>query len=269
MRPLEVRLPSHAESAIGSFLRAHRSESGARAYVLGLSGGIDSALTARLAVDAVGPDRVVGVLMPDPGFPAELRNEIEQHARTLRMETRTVEIGEAERAARAALPEVAEPIAIGNLRARLRMALLYAFGRERGALVLGTGNKSEILLGYFTKYGDGGADLLPLGDLYKTDVRTLAVRLRLPESIRSRAPSAGFWAGQTDEAELGLPYATLDRILLGIEELRPPEEIAGVLEIEPATVRSVADRVRRFRHKRIPPPIPKLRLRTVGLDWRD
>jgi NAD+ synthase len=135
--------------------------------------------------------------------------------------------------------------------------------------VLGTGNKSEILLGYFTKYGDGGVDLLPLGDLYKTQVWALAEQLGLPEPIRSRPPTAGLYEGQTDEAELGLPYRDLDRILHGLEGLRSVEEIADATGLPLAAVRAIELRVAANRHKRRSAPIPKIGLRTVGIDWRD
>ncbi len=263
------RLPAHAASTIHQFLRSHVRSAGARGVAVGLSGGIDSALVARLARDALGAERVVGVLLPDGGPSLELVRETEAYAAELGIAHRTVPITSVAEAALRTLPEVVDPVAQGNLRARIRMALLYAVARERGALVAGTGNKSELLLGYYTKYGDGGVDLLPIGDLYKTEVRQLAEELGLPEAIRRRAPSAGFWEGQTDEGELGAPYATLDPILLGIEELRPVEEIAERVGVDRALVERTAARVLAGRHKRVPVPVPKLRLRTVGLDWRD
>jgi NAD+ synthase len=266
---LAPRLPAHAAATIHQFLRAHLAQSGAEGVVVGLSGGIDSALTARLCADALGPGRVTGVLLPDARFPTPLRDEVEGYARALAIGFRAVAIDGPEEAIRAALPEVVDRVAVGNLRARLRMLVLYALARERRALVLGTGNKSELLLGYFTKYGDGAADLLPLGDLYKSDVRALAEQLGLPRAIRERPPSAGFWDGQTDEEELGMSYVLLDPILHGLEELRAEAEIAAALGVDPSRVEEVAARLRRFRHKRRLPPIPKVRLRTIGIDWRD
>lgn len=266
---LTPRLPVHAEATIHAFLRAHVREAEARGVVVGLSGGIDSALAARLARDALGPERVLGVLLPDEAYPSALASETERYAETLGIDHRTVPIAPAEAALRGMLPELTDRTGLGNAKARIRMVVLYAIARGSGRLVLGTGNKSELLLGYFTKYGDGGSDLLPLGDLYKTEVRQLAEQVGLPEAIRTRAPTAGLWEGQTDEGELGLPYSTIDQVLRGMEELRGPEEIARSSGIALETVRALEARVLANRHKRRPPPIPKLSLRTIGLDWRD
>ncbi len=262
-------LPAHAEATIHRFLRAQSLEDGASGVVVGLSGGIDSALAARLAVDALGAEHVLGALLPDAAFPRELAEETRGFARSLAMETVEVPIDPIESAVRGLFPQVDDRTTWGNVKARLRMVLLYTLARERRRRVMGTGNKSELLLGYFTKYGDGGVDLLPLGDLYKTQVRELAERLKLPESIRTRAPTAGLWPGQTDEEELGLPYATLDEILFGLEQLGAPEEVARAAGQPVEVVRSIEARVLANRHKRRMPPIPKVGLRTVGLDWRE
>ena len=269
MTDLVPRLPRHAVETIHAFLRAHALSPGLDGVVLGLSGGIDSALTARLTRDALGPDRVLGVQLPDSGFPVSLRSETEEYARSLGIRHRLVEIEPIEARYRESLAELADPVALGNIKARIRMSVLYTVARSERKLVAGTGNKSEILLGYFTKYGDGGVDLLPIGDLYKTEVRQLAEELALPEPIRARPPTAGLWEGQTDEAELGFPYEVIDRILHGLEQLRTDEEIARRTGVALPRVREVLDRVARNRHKRRPPPIPKIGLRTVGLDWRD
>ena len=269
MTSLVPRLPAHAVSTVHQFLRAHALANGLEGVVVGLSGGIDSALVARLAVDALGPTRVFGVLLPDARYPSELRTETEAYARSLGIASRVVEIEPAVEAFRALLPDVRDRVALGNVAARVRMIVWYALARERRALVAGAGNKSELLLGYFTKYGDGGVDLLPIGDLYKTEVWELAEALGIPEPIRTRAPTAGLWEGQTDEEELGLPYRTIDRILRGLEELRGAAEIARRTGIPEAAVDAIGRRVQANRHKRRTPPIPKLSLRTVGIDWRD
>lgn len=267
---LVPRLPAHAQETIARFLRAHVREAQANGVVLGLSGGIDSALVARLAKDALGAERVWAVSIPDDAMPRELRAEISDLARELGVELHEVPLAPLE--APFLEGKVVDPddrLARGNLKARLRMVVGYQEARRRRALVAGTGNKSELLLGYFTKFGDGGVDLLPIGDLYKTSVRELAAALGLPRSVLDRPPSAGLWEGQTDEGELGMPYALLDQILYGMERLLEPEEIAKRLGEPLERVAAIEARVRENRHKRRPPPIPKLSLRTLGLDWRD
>jgi NAD+ synthase len=266
---LVPRLPLHAEATIHQFLRAHVAGAEAAGVQIGVSGGIDSSLCARLARDALGPDRVQALLLPDSLFPAPLRAEVKEYARELGISFRVVEMDGPEASFRTLFPEVTDRVGWGNVKARVRMIAMYLSAREQRLLVAGTGNKSELLMGYFTKWGDGGVDLLPLGDLYKTQVRELAEQLKLPRSIRERAPTAGLWEGQTDEEELGLPYSELDQILFGFEQLRTPEEIARSTRIPLDRVRRVEATVERTRHKRRPPPIPKLGLRTVGLDWRE
>ena len=266
---LAPRLPSYAEPTIHQFLRAHTLDATSTGAVVGLSGGVDSALAARLAVDAIGAEHVEGLLLPDASYSPELRAETVSYAEGLGIPHRVVEIDGIETALRAVLPTVTDRAAWGNVKARVRMMLLYAFAREGRKRVVGTGNKSELLLGYFTKYGDGGVDLLPLGDLYKTQVYQLAEKLRLPDAIRARAPTAGLWPGQTDEEELGFRYGDLDAVLFGLEQLLDPEEIARRTHLPIEAVRSIESRVLANRHKRRLPPIPKLGLRTVGIDWRE
>jgi len=266
---LRPKLPPHAIATIHAFLRAHALAPGLDGVVVGLSGGIDSALTARLARDALGPAKVLGILLPDGGYPPELVEETEAFGRSLGIETRSLSIQPMVDAFRASVPALDDRVALGNTKARIRMTVEYAIARDTKRLVAGAGNKSELLLGYFTKYGDGGVDLLPIGDLYKTDVRTLAKELGLPAAVLERPPTAGLWAGQTDEGELGASYADIDRVLRGAEELRRPEEIIAVTGLPAEMVHAVLGRLEANRHKRRLPPVAKVGLRTVGIDWRE
>ncbi len=266
---LVPKLPAHAEASIHQFLRAHVAEAKAEGVLIGLSGGIDSALCARLARDALGADRTHAMLLPDAAYPVALQQEVVEYAHELGISLRVVGIDAPESELRGLFPEVSDRVSWGNVKARLRMMILYLSARERHLLVVGPGNKSELLTGYFTKWGDGGVDLQPIGDLYKTQVRELAAQLELPRTVRDRPPTAGLWEGQTDEAELGLPYSELDQILFGFEQLRTPEEISQSAHLPLERVRAVEATIDRTRHKRRAPPIPKLGLRTVGLDWRE
>jgi NAD+ synthase len=157
----------------------------------------------------------------------------------------------------------------GNAMARLRMVVLFHHAKLMERVVMGTSNKSELLVGYFTKFGDGGADFCPIGDLYKTEVRELAKVLKVPVSILDKVPSAGFWEGQTDEGEMGLTYQELDQILVGIELNLSCEDISARTGIPLAKVEKVWHMHRGTVHKRKMPLIPKLGFRTVGLDWRE
>jgi NAD+ synthase len=168
----------------------------------------------------------------------------------------------------AALAGTPDARMLANVKARARMLVLYAEAVQRNRLVAGTGNKSELLVGYFTKYGDGGVDVQPIGDLYKTQVFELARWLEVPERIRAKAPSAGLWPGQTDEDELGIRYEELDVILKGIELNASVPEVARRTGLSLEQVARVETMVRRSEHKRRPPLVPKLGARTIGIDWR-
>lgn len=261
-----MRLPADCRAIIAGFIRHRVADAGASGVVLGLSGGIDSATALAMAVEALGPAAVHGLLLPHG---ETVSTEMAAaHAAALAVETREVDIAPLATAFGEAAPFFESREQQGNLRARLRMALLYGAAADRDALVLGTSNKSELLVGYYTKWGDGGADLLPLGDLYKSQVRLLATALGVPAAIRERAPTAELWEGQTDEGELGLEYAQLDQLLAALERHDSPMEMAahGISEVDSDRVAAL---VQRSIHKRIFPPVCKLGRRTVGIDWRE
>ncbi len=230
---------------ISAWMAAQVRQAGAQGLVVGLSGGVDSAVVAVLGQRAVGDD-LLGVLMPCHSLPedGELAGLL---ARTFGLPTLTVDLTPAYDSLLASLPP-GSALAQANLKPRLRMTTLYYLANERNYLVAGTGNRSELMMGYFTKYGDSGVDMLPLGGLLKTQVWELARALGVPEAIVNRAPSAGLWPGQTDEGEMGITYAVLDRTLLALER-------GDTGEIDPATLVKVQDKIARSAHKRALPPI--------------
>jgi NAD+ synthase len=236
--------------AIEQWMREKVESAGVNGIALGLSGGIDSAVVAGLAARALGPERVTGVIMPAYSQQADI-DDAWLVARHFGMEPLQIDLGNAFDSMVDTLPHGTD-MAVANIKPRLRMITLYHIANTRGLLVSGTGNKSELMVGYFTKYGDGGVDLLPLGSLYKHQVRELARAIDVPQVIIERPPSAGLWAGQTDEDEMGITYEELDGILEALEQ-------NGDLS------RFKADRVERVRrmiatstHKRSMPPIFEL-----------
>ncbi len=234
-------LPDRIANWIASSVR----EAGMRGVVVGLSGGLDSAVTAVLCRRALGDD-VLGVIVP---CESDRRDEEDARlvATSLRIGAVTVRLEEPYHDLVRALPN-ATPLARANLKPRLRMAVMYSFANSLSYLVAGTGNKTELMVGYFTKYGDGGVDILPLGELQKTEVRRLATKLGVPKRIIEKPPSAGLWEGQTDEDEMGITYEELDRALVAVETGR----IDGVA---PETVERVERMVASSAHKRSCPLI--------------
>lgn len=248
-----------ARKKIVSFIQVMVKKAGADGVVLGLSGGIDSTVTAYLSVEALGSRRVFGLIMPDQRVtPRRDVEDAKQVADELGISSRLIDIAPIHRTYMRNLEE--NRLAEGNLRARIRMALLYYFANAGNRLVVGTGDKSEELLGYFTKYGDGGADIMPIADLYKTEVRKLGEILGVTRRIVSKSSSPRLWLGQTAEGELGMPYEVIDSILrLRFEEGKPIGEISSVVKVDARDVRIVLSRVRTTSHKRRTPAVCRLR----------
>lgn len=229
-----------------SWIQEKVHESGCQGVVLGLSGGLDSAVVAALCKQAF-PENSLGLIMPCHSNPRDAA-DAELVARSLALPTKTVVLDGVYNALVEALrgsPYVPgeRSLALANIKPRLRMTALYYWANQLNYLVVGTGNKSEVTVGYFTKYGDGGVDILPLANLVKAQVRELARHLNIPETIINKPPSAGLWEGQTDEGEMGLTYAVLDRYLL-----------TG--EAPPAAAKRIDELIARSRHKRQLPATP-------------
>lgn len=269
-RNIADRLEIHTDLTrrlLVEFIRNETRKFGFNRVVLGLSGGIDSALSATLAVEALGPENVVALMLPyrtsSPESEGHARLLIEQ----LGMPHDKIDI-----------TPMAEPLfehydkmsdlRRGNILARLRMVAVFDRSSAENALVLGTSNKTEYLLGYTTWYGDSAASIQPLGDLYKTQVRALSRAVGVPAPIIEKKPSADLWPGQTDEAEMGLSYDIVDQVLyLLVDERLDPERVVG-MGFEQALVERVVRNVRNMQYKRMTPIIAKVGSRTPGIDFR-
>lgn len=242
---------------ITSFIKRKVEEASARGVVLGLSGGIDSACTVYLSQKALTPQRVFAVIAPEEGV--TLSEDVEDAinlCEELEIDYKLIKINSLIKAFTDTLGEGGD-IATANLKPRIRMIMLYFFANSKNMLVVGTGNKTELEVGYFTKYGDGGVDILPLGDLYKTEVFNLAEHLGVPRKIIDKTPSAGLWRGQTDESEMGMSYEELDTILKVIEESH--EDKIDLDKVKQADLEEVKKMVESSAHKRQMPPIAEVR----------
>lgn len=266
MSALDIQ-PVLVERLLVRFLRAEAFKFGFSRAVLGLSGGIDSAVSAALSARAFGPQNVTGVRMPyrtsDPASEADALAVVE----ALGIATRKVEI--------TAMAEgyfeehgITDRVRRGNVMARSRMIVLYDLSAELQALVIGTSNKTVLLLGYSTQFGDAASALNPLGDLYKHQVYQLARHFGLPRSVIEKAPSADLFTGQTDEAELGFTYAEADRLLHLMVDRRYGERELVEAGFAPEFVNRVVQRIVRNQYKRLPPVIAKLSERTINHDFR-
>ncbi len=262
------------ERMLVAFLAQEIRKVGLQRAVIGLSGGIDSAVSLYLAARALGPENTYAVLMPYRTSSRASLDDAMACVDDLGTPAAEIDITPQIDAyyAQAAVPVADEPDADrlrrGNKMARERMTILYDFSQHLGALVVGTSNKSELLLGYGTLHGDMAHAINPLGDLYKTQVRQLAAHLGVPEPILDKPPTADLFAGQTDEAQLGAPYSLIDALLVELIDHRLPPEQAVAMGFEPAFVQRVTRMVQRSQFKRRLPVIAKISERTIDRDFR-
>ncbi len=264
LAPLAINTDLTRKMIVG-FIREEVARTGYTRGVVALSGGIDSSLVAYLTVAALGVQNVSGILLPYRASSPESRADAEIVARQLGIETRLIDI-----------TPMVDPYLVqvgddarrgGNVMARTRMIVLYDQSEQVHALVIGTSNKTEYLLGYTTLFGDSAAALLPIADLYKFQVRQLARAVGVPEKIIAKAPSADLWQGQTDEGELGFSYDQADAILYHLVDERRRADDVIALGFDAQVVRRIVALMTRNQFKRLPPPIAKVSARTIGVDF--
>ena len=246
---------------ICDFIKDKLSESKSKGLVIGLSGGIDSSVVAYLCTHAVGNDKILGLILPSETTSPEDIEDAVKVAEELEIEYKILHIDELITPLPQMCPECSESdLAKGNLKARVRMMLLYYHSNAMQRIVAGTGNRTELLVGYFTKYGDGGVDILPIGDLYKTEVREIADYLEVPENIIKKTPTAGLWTGQTDEEELGIKYGPLDKILyLIVDKGLRTDEVSKHLKIHEEEILRVKNMIESSKHKLSSPYLAEIR----------
>jgi len=233
------------------FIKKKVKEVDANGVVIGLSGGLDSTTTLFLCVEALGKEKVLGLMMPTGINQKEDTEDAVEVCKKLGVEYKVIEIGSILDGFGKVL-DLSDKLVKGNLMSRIRMCLLYYFANKEKLLVAGTGNKSEYLQGYFTLHGDIACDFLPLGNLYKKEVKELAKELGVPKKIIEKIPSAGLWKGQTDEDELGISYEDLDKILPPLEGGDSVEEIHNKTKIEKENIEKVKKRMEKTKYKRLP-----------------
>jgi len=253
--------PESISRKICDFIRRSVESSGLKGVIIAVSGGIDSAVVLGLAVNALGSDRVKTVTIPERDItPDRDITDVMQLTSQFNVTCDTVDITEIIHNFEKSLPEYAnsDQVTKGNLKPRIRMIVSYYYANKLNSMVIGSSNRTEYMTGYFTKYGDGGVDLMPLVSLYKSQIRQLAEYLNLPRNIIEKAPSAGLWPNQTDEGEIGLDYDNLDLILYGREQGLTPRTISKELNLDISKVNAILDRVKRNEHKRHLPLILRL-----------
>ena len=255
-----------ARQILTGFIRSEITRMGFTRAVINLSGGLDSALSLYLAAEALGPKNVLALRLPYKTSSPDSLEHAQMVVDDTGVQSLTLEITPMVDPLIAAFPDMPN-LRKGNIMARMRMIVLYDQTAAFNGLAVGTGNKTEILLGYSTLYGDSACALNPIGDLYKTQVRQLSRAMGVPSAIIDKPPSADLWIGQTDEGELGYTYAEVDRLLFLLVDERYTSEECIEAGFAAGFVHGVVERIRRNQFKRVLPPVAKLSNRTIGYDF--
>ena len=259
------------ENRIRRFIKEYVESAGAEGIVIGLSGGIDSGTIAALSSLSIGGDRVLGLMLPETETcNSKDIDDAKFVAEKFGLKTQICDITVVLESFYKAIPifDQADKLCKGNIKARTRMIYLYYYANKLNRIVCGSSDKSETMMGYFTKWGDAAADISPIMDLYKTQVRKLAEHLGFPAELAAKPSTPALWHNQFAETELGIEYETLDLILYGLERFIPTEEIAQQLKVEKTLVDKVKRRWLSAEHKRRMLLTAKLEYRTVGTDFR-
>lgn len=262
---------AETEKRIIRFIKDYVVNANIKGIILGLSGGVDSTTIAALSSKAIGSENILGLIMPEEETENKTDiNDAKTIAEEFGFKTQTVDMTSIVENMYKAIPvyDQSDKLCKGNIKARTRMIILYYYANKLNRIVCGSSDKSETLMGYFTKWGDGAADIAPIMDLYKTQVRKLAIHLGIPSNLALKPSTPGLWPNQSAEGELGIKYETLDLILYGIERFMESKEIADQLNLNVEVVEEIKNRVLLNEHKRRMPMTPKIGFRTVGNDFR-
>ncbi len=272
LTPSMLRIdPEVTQQKITRFIKDYAEKAKTRGIALGVSGGVDSATTAALCAKAIGANKVLCLYMPEE----ETYNETDHKhvtflARKFKFQLKTIDLTQPLKTLYKAIPDYdqADRLSRGNLKARTRMLVWYYYANRQNRIVAASGDKSETMIGYYTKWGDAAADIAPIMDLYKTQVQQLALHLGIPLAIAKKTPTPALWPNQTAEEEIGLKYETLDLILHGLEHFMDTKRIAEQLSMPAKTVTAIKKRWLSTEHKRKMPLTTKLAYRTVNHDFR-
>jgi NAD+ synthase len=263
--------PEATQQKITYFIKDYIAKAKAKGIVIGISGGLDSATTAALATKALGTNKVLALYMPEKEtYNKTDHKHVKLLAKKLEFQLKTIDLTKTLNTLYKTIPnyDPKDKLSRGNLKARTRMLVWYYYANHQNRIVAASSDKSETMIGYYTKWGDVAADIAPLMDLYKTQVRQLALHLDIPEAIAKKPPTPALWPNQTAEGEIGLKYETLDLILYGLEHFMPTQTIAKQLHLPAQTVTTVKTKWLQAEHKRKMPLTTKLEYRTISHDFR-